>query len=372
MLAGGVAGFLSTALLHPLDLVKTRLHVQEDAVGRRLPRYLGLFDAFASILRLEGALGLYQGLWPNLLGNTTSWGIYMFAYNRCKHWLSERRGMEGSSLYLSSATIAGGVTTLMLHPVFTIKTRLQLQMRTEHAAAALPRPLLPASQRDNYAGAMNAVARMVREEGALSLYRGLGPSMLLVSHGSIQFLVYEHAKLELLRRRQRATELSWLRSRAGKGRLARTRTGQRSGGSAPAADEIEAQARDGPWPDGGSGGGSAAATGDGVGVSDATVQLGTTDLLVASIASKAAAVAFTYPYQVVRSCMQQRAVIGSGEAADAIRWNVSATATAGHIWAVDGLAGFYRGLLAHILRSTPQATLTLLIYEHAQRAFTRS
>ena len=39
---------------------------------------------------------------------------------------------------------------------------------------------------------------MVREEGALSLYRGMGPSMLLVSHGSVQFLVYEHAKERLL------------------------------------------------------------------------------------------------------------------------------------------------------------------------------
>ena len=30
------------------------------------------------------------------------------------------------------------------------------------------------------------MARIVREEGALSLYRGLGPSLLLVSHGSLQ------------------------------------------------------------------------------------------------------------------------------------------------------------------------------------------
>ena len=30
------------------------------------------------------------------------------------------------------------------------------------------------------------MARIVREEGVLSLYRGLGPSLLLVSHGSLQ------------------------------------------------------------------------------------------------------------------------------------------------------------------------------------------
>ena len=34
---------------------------------------------------------------------------------------------------------------------------------------------------------------------------------------------------------------------------------------------------------------------------------------------------------------------------------------------VDGAFGFYRGVWAHVLRSTPQATITLLFYEYGQR-----
>lgn len=38
-----------------------------------------------------------------------------------------------------------------------------------------------------------------------------------------------------------------------------------------------------------------------------------------------------------------------------------------HVWKVDGAFGFYRGVWAHVLRSTPQATITLLFYEYGQR-----
>ena len=45
LLSGASAGFVATALLHPLDLIKTRFHVQESGTIR-LPRYAGLVDAF--------------------------------------------------------------------------------------------------------------------------------------------------------------------------------------------------------------------------------------------------------------------------------------------------------------------------------------
>ena len=53
-------------------------------------------------------------------------------------------------------------------------------------------------------GAPEGYTRALEQQQPLqSLYRGLGPSILLVSHGSIQFLAYEHFKQELLRRRER-------------------------------------------------------------------------------------------------------------------------------------------------------------------------
>ena len=70
----------------------------------------------------------------------------------------------------------------------------------------------------------------------------------------------------------------------------------------------------------------------------------------------------TYPYQVVRSCMQQSPIVGYD------RVQVEGTlATAARIWRSEGARGFYRGILPHILRSTPQSSITLLAYEYIMR-----
>ena len=190
LLSGATSGFLATLMLHPLDLIKTRFHVQEHG-NRRLPHYAGLVDALRKIVRIEGWRGLYGGLTPNIVGNTASWGVYMLAYNRSKDRLAER-GFSGSSLYITAATVAGALTTMLLHPVFMVKTRLQLQLNASPQQQLSG--LVPVAQRDNYAGTFNAVRRMVAEEGVSTLYRGIGPSMLLVSHGSIQFLTCAPAR----------------------------------------------------------------------------------------------------------------------------------------------------------------------------------
>ena len=41
---------------------------------------------------------------------------------------------------------------------------------------------------------MDALIRIVREEGFHTLYCGLVPSLLLTSHAAIQFVIYEELK----------------------------------------------------------------------------------------------------------------------------------------------------------------------------------
>ena len=175
--AGAGAGLFATALLHPLDLIKTRMQVQDArSQGRRLPMYRGLFHGVRSIVSLEGWAGLFQGLGPNLIGSTTSWGLYMYLYALCKDWLAPRMPQRartpnwqasrastahtpqrssaprevrfshvcaspwtdaaGSALYLGAATVAGTAVTLVVHPIYMIKTRLQLQLHSSAAATA--------------------------------------------------------------------------------------------------------------------------------------------------------------------------------------------------------------------------------------------
>uniref|UniRef100_A0A7S3SEW7 Mitochondrial carrier protein n=1 Tax=Emiliania huxleyi TaxID=2903 RepID=A0A7S3SEW7_EMIHU len=306
LLSGAGAGFLTTVLLHPLDLIKTRMHVQE-AGGRRLPYYSNVLQAFRVIVRVEGARGLYQGVGPNIFGSTVSWALYMFGYNQLKADLTRMQEarpadarLSPSAVYIVAATASGTAVSLVMHPVFTIKTRMQLQLA---ARGKGPRGLLPEAQRDNYSSSLVAVRRIVAEEGVASLYRGIGPSLLLVSHGSVQFLSYEHLK------------------QAFRGLNA---------GRVPAGA--------------------------------AEADLSAPQLTAAATGSKVVATLVTYPYQVVRSILQQRAVVGS----DVVQ-HATASGAVRHLWSSERLRGFYRGLVPHILRAAPTASVTLVSYEYLHR-----
>ena len=60
--AGAVSGAATVLCLHPLDVVKTRLQVQESGTHR----YHGTLHAVQTITKREGLHGLYAGAWPIL------------------------------------------------------------------------------------------------------------------------------------------------------------------------------------------------------------------------------------------------------------------------------------------------------------------
>ncbi|KDO57954.1 hypothetical protein CISIN_1g018298mg [Citrus sinensis] len=59
---GGLAGMTAASATYPLDLVRTRLAAQRQAIY-----YKGIWHSFQTICREEGFLGLYKGLGATLL-----------------------------------------------------------------------------------------------------------------------------------------------------------------------------------------------------------------------------------------------------------------------------------------------------------------
>ncbi|WIA17660.1 hypothetical protein OEZ85_014463 [Tetradesmus obliquus] len=320
LVAGGVAGCSAVLLLHPFDVVKTRLQVQDGLPGA-LPAYRGTVDAVRTIVAREGWLGLYAGLAPSLLGSTVSWGAYLYLYERLKAWHRERQGQaQGSKLgtawNLAAAAQAGAMVCMggifnrlqrhdglcpschcpqttnphtqvcaLTNPIWLIKTRLALQQRGSMAAAG-----------GAYRGITDAFVRIGRAEGLAGYYKGFGPSLVLqTAHGAIQFAAYE--------------ELKHLAARSGSG----------------------------------SGGGPER-------------QLSSAEVSAYGAASKFLAAVSTYPTQVIRSRLQQRA---EGRAlVYTSSWQAVALT-----WQREGLAGFYKGLAPSLMRVMPQSAITLTVYE---------
>ncbi|XP_010550434.2 PREDICTED: folate transporter 1, chloroplastic, partial [Tarenaya hassleriana] len=178
--AGAVAGFATVAAMHPLDVVRTRFQVN-DGRAPNLPTYKNTAHALFTIARLEGLRGLYAGFSPAVIGSTVSWGLYFFFYGRAKQRYSRGRDEKLSpSLHLASAAEAGGLVCLCTNPIWLVKTRLQLQT--------------PLHQTRPYSGLYDAFRTILKEEGPRALYKGFVPSLVLVSHGAIQFTAYEELR----------------------------------------------------------------------------------------------------------------------------------------------------------------------------------
>ncbi|KAF0852454.1 mitochondrial solute carrier family 25 (mitochondrial folate transporter) member 32 [Andalucia godoyi] len=173
VLAGFLAGAIPTVTLHPLDFIKVRF----QAVNSQEIRALGTFGAASNIAKTQGIRTLFSGLVPSLIGNSASWGIYLYLYSRIKSWNAAHIS-NPLIVSFSSGVQAGVCSTLMTNPIWLIKTRLQLQNKTNH----------------RYSGMTHAFKTIVREEGVAGLYRGIVPALFLVSHGSLQFMAYDELK----------------------------------------------------------------------------------------------------------------------------------------------------------------------------------
>jgi solute carrier family 25 (mitochondrial folate transporter), member 32 len=182
------------------------------------------------------------------------------------------------------------LTALLTNPIWVIKTRM---LSTGSATPGAYRSMLDGAQ------------RIWKDEGARGFWRGLLPSLFGISHGAVQFAVYEQ-----LKERRRGQLLA---KRDGGG------SGRRVGGRA--------------------------------------AELSNADYLLLSGTSKVVAGAATYPYQVVRVRLQ------SYEAESTYRGAVDAVV---QTWKREGLRGFYKGLGPNLVRVLPSTCVTFLVYENTK------
>lgn len=185
-IAGFLGGFLSTTGLYPLELIKTRMQVQDSGKGT----YSSINSSIRVVLEKEGFRGLYQGLTPAILGACGSWGGYFYFYEMAKkRKLSQRTKNDKLQTvdHLLAGTEAGVILVIIFNPLWLTKTRLALQGVS--------------TTRKPYKGFIDCLVTIAKEEGIRGLYKGIVPALLLTSHGAIQFASYEYLKTnaEILR-----------------------------------------------------------------------------------------------------------------------------------------------------------------------------
>ncbi|XP_026477909.1 mitochondrial 2-oxodicarboxylate carrier [Ctenocephalides felis] len=130
--AGGSAGFVEVCLMHPLDLVKTRLQLQNtttkmmagDAVVIAR-HYNGVFDCMRTMVRTEGTLSLWKGILPPILAETPKRAVKFFTFEQYKQFFLFGAD-KPTPLTFSLAGLGAGVTeAILVNPFEVVKVQLQ-------------------------------------------------------------------------------------------------------------------------------------------------------------------------------------------------------------------------------------------------------
>ncbi|KAJ3141315.1 hypothetical protein HDU90_007342 [Geranomyces variabilis] len=177
-IAGFAAGTISCGLLHPFDLVKTRL--QLNALRKFHPSGLRMLK---NIWQSEGGMrGIYRGMSASLAGATAWWSSYFGWYAIFKEHV--QLFDMGPVKHFAAAAQAGLLTAAITNPLWVIKVRMCATRATDTGA---------------YNSVIDGLARTFRREGFRGLYKGTFPAMLGVGNGALQLAAYE----ELKKRRRR-------------------------------------------------------------------------------------------------------------------------------------------------------------------------
>jgi solute carrier family 25 (mitochondrial folate transporter), member 32 len=306
-IAGLSAGLVSTIVVHPLDIIKTRLQGMSGLVSNTHQTQLTLLSVdtsshpllnssravFRDILRNEGPTriaALYRGLTPNLVGNSAGWGLYFLWYRQAQDFIRNYRGYTATQPlsgidYLFASAASGFLSAILTNPIWVVKTRMLTTSATQSGA---------------YPGMVSGLSAIYRTEGFRGFFHGLTPTLAGVSHGSLYFLAYE--KLKLWRKRSKKSN-----------------------------------------------------------------ELSNVDTLLTSSLSKVFAGVMTYPHQVVRARLQTY----DPGAPSPVR-GAGVMNTIKSIWVNEGLVGFYKGMFPNLLRVIPSTCVTFLVYENVRWSLPRA
>jgi len=180
---GGTAGMMATCFVQPLDLVKNRMQLTASQ-GQRKTSVAVIRD----VVKGEGFTGLYAGLSAGLLRQASYTTVRMGVYTSLFEYISE--GRDKAPGFLEKAAVgmtAGAVGAFCGTPAEISLIRMTADGR------------LPPAERRGYKNVFDALLRITREEGVLTLWRGCIPTMgraMVVN--AAQLASYSQAKQILL------------------------------------------------------------------------------------------------------------------------------------------------------------------------------
>ncbi|KAM7069074.1 mitochondrial thiamine pyrophosphate carrier isoform 2-T2 [Molossus nigricans] len=130
-LSGSLSGFVTRALISPLDVIKIRFQLQIEHLSRSDPnaKYHGILQAGRQILQEEGPTAFWKGHIPAQL-LSIGYGAVQFLSFEMLTELVHRASVHDardSSVHFVCGGLSACVATLAVHPVDVLRTRFAAQ-----------------------------------------------------------------------------------------------------------------------------------------------------------------------------------------------------------------------------------------------------
>ncbi|XP_033606387.1 mitochondrial basic amino acids transporter isoform X2 [Cryptotermes secundus] len=164
-LAGAAAGFVQSFVCSPMELVKTRLQVQQHSAvpGGGCG---GPMNCLSQVVKTEGFRGVFRGLGTTICREVPGFGLYFVAYEfmtRSAGDLSEPRPPVGTLRMLLAGGFSGTLSWVLTYPIDVVKSRLQVD-----GMGGVYR----------YSGFMDCLKKSIQTEGYGVMTRGLTSTIL--------------------------------------------------------------------------------------------------------------------------------------------------------------------------------------------------
>ncbi|MCO5574309.1 hypothetical protein L7F22_028092 [Adiantum nelumboides] len=186
-----VSAVVAESATFPIDITKTRLQLQGEK-GPLIASTKGAVKTAIALVREEGYQGLYKGLSPGLLRHVFYTSTRILTYEQLRSATNMRVGTNHKLSVLQQALlggISGVIGQVLASPADLIKVRIQSDGR-----------LVKLGLKPRYTGMFDAFSKIVRQDGFLGLWRGVGPNAqraFLVNMGELS--CYDQSKQFLVR-----------------------------------------------------------------------------------------------------------------------------------------------------------------------------
>jgi len=187
-LSGGIGGVCSTAVGHPMDLVKVRMQTMEVLPGQK-PPFTSTFDCLKKTVAREGPRGLYRGVTAPITAIAPIYAVVFWGYDMGQRLVRSFYSMSPTEPFtLGQICFAGGFsaipTTAIMAPSDRIKCLLQVHANEVEKGG-----------KAKYKGMIDCGTKLYKEGGVRSLFKGTTATLIRDVPGSIAwFGAYEVVK----------------------------------------------------------------------------------------------------------------------------------------------------------------------------------